>query len=131
MYILIYVFGMELALVTYNYFPSVDINIYDYAESIIYLIIVFVGTCLAYYFNGGNKGKEFAGRYFSIGFVVGIRMMVVFVLATIIAIVLFDEDDDEMLTTWYEISVFLILMSVYYWRCIVHMNYVATESKKA
>ncbi len=130
-YILIYVFGMELALETLNYFPLDEMNYYNYAESIIYLLIVFVGTCLTYYYNEGNKGSKFAERYFSIGFVVGVRVLVTYLPIVIVAIILFDDEDEEIVTTWYEISVFLILMFIYYWRCIVHMKYVATKSKNA
>jgi len=131
LYILIYVFGMELSLEALEYFPQQSLNNYDYIETIIYLVIVFVGTCLAYYFNGGKNGKEFAERYFSISFVVGVRFMAVFVPLIFIELAIFYEEDDEMLTTWYEVSISLILMFLYYWRTIVHMKYVANKSKNA
>lgn len=130
-YIFIYVVLMELLVEVESYFPDDDFNYYDYANSIAYLIIISAGTFLAYIFNGGIKGKEFAERYFSISFVVGIRFTLALFPVMVVLMLPIMEIDEEFNTDWYHVVIASILMSAYYWRCLVHIKYVANETKRA
>ncbi len=62
-------------------FPSGSISsesesdLWVYAASITAVLIFLIGTILAFRANGGNSGIKFAERYFSISFVVSIRLL--------------------------------------------------------
>ena len=51
----------------------------DYIQSIVDILCVGFGTYGCYYANGASAGRQFAERYFSIGLVVGLRFLVIFI----------------------------------------------------
>lgn len=67
-------------------FPDDTIlTIYDYTASTISVLILLIGSYFIYKENGANNGEDFAGKYFSIIWVVSWRV----VLAIIPLIILF------------------------------------------
>ncbi len=130
LYIFIYVILTELGGQIYYLFPNKNYNNYDYIQAYLYLIIVATGTYFSYILNGGINGKEFAERYFSIGFVVAIRFVVILTpIIIVISIITIDEIEEDVSTQWYDIIIFGLLEIIYYWRCLVHINYVAKRKK--
>ena len=129
-YMFIYVVLGELVLeVLYNI--SIEgLNEYDYAQSVVNFIVICLGTFLIYRANGGSHGKQFAERYFSIGFVIAIRFMALLIPVFIaLGFIWFNEPiDSELTTTWYELVIFSIWMIGLYWRIIFHVKEVAIET---
>jgi hypothetical protein len=132
-YILLYALVAQFfAESTYTTPTDPDVKITAYLQLAIDLIIVGVGTYLCFYANGGNAGKHFAERYFSIGLVVGLRflalMIPVFALfgaawALLSPITGLAIDGPEM---DYAIMVLTcIWMTLLFWRYIKHINDVA------
>jgi hypothetical protein len=105
----------------------------DFISPLLGVTIIAAGTYFCYRANGGGAGREFAERFFSIGFVVGLRVLVVFIAALtgLFMILIFvegaDADPDagalliETLTQLFTIG--------YYWRVITHMSAVAGGRK--
>jgi|GEM_PF-608871 len=114
-----------------NLFPRESQNVWDYLDSALALLIGIGGTVWAYVWNGGDSGERFAERYFSIGWVIGIR----FSAALIFIFPLFltfwiSTDDQELATTWWELLVFEIWYLAYVWRVAVHVRTVARASEE-
>jgi len=126
----IYVVLSELAFEVLYYVSIAGINEYDYAQSVINVVVICLGTFLIYRANGGSGGKQFAERYFSIGFVVAIRFIALLIpIFIVLGIAWFNEPvDSELPTTWYELVIFSIWMIGLYWRIIVHVKEVAVEA---
>jgi magnesium-transporting ATPase (P-type) len=55
-------------------------NMWDVLTSFAYVFIFIIGTIYLYKKNGGKEGVKFADKYFSIGFVAGIRLMIFVIL---------------------------------------------------
>jgi hypothetical protein len=129
-YIFISVMLYDFFLQVIFYIPSEGLyNIFDYAGSIAEFIIIGLGTYLIYRVNGGPDGKQFAERFFSISFVVGIRFFVLLISILIVIIVGLEEaDDGSITTTWFETSIYSCWLVVFYWRLIVHVKEVANNS---
>ena len=135
-YILLYFitsqFFVELAYI----FPGQGpVSARDYIQPIIDLLAVGLGTYLCYYANGGESGRFFAERIFSIGFVVGLRFIVllipvVFIVALVSGIIVGAMGLD--LDSPYPDYAVMLLMTAWlvavYWRMMVHINEVARTS---
>ena len=77
-YILLYVGLYALLFEIITSFPSEElITSYDYAYSIMSVLITFFGTYFIYKANGANDGEDFAGKYFSIVWVISWRVMLI------------------------------------------------------
>jgi len=69
------------------YVPSEEEdNFWTYTTSVIGILIPILGTIYAYKKNGGENGKNFANKYFSISFVMGIRFLAYLIPIMIILI---------------------------------------------
>lgn len=105
----------------------------DFISPLLAVAIIAVGTCLCFRANGGGAGREFAERFFSIGFVTGLLVLAIYIpaLAGLFLILVIvegaDADPDagilliETLTQLFTIG--------YYWRVITHINAVARARK--
>ncbi|GLT14073.1 hypothetical protein [Vibrio algivorus] len=69
------IFGVIAFEFFYVFMPE-NPSIYDRLTSLLNILIVAVGTYLAYKANGAAKGEDFLGRFFSLSFVVTIRFSV-------------------------------------------------------
>ena len=86
-YILLFVM-LDTIFLELNMFPIEELNIIDYASSILTIVVTFLGTYFIYKANGGEEGDDFAGKYFSITWVRGIQFLLIFMLVEIIFLVL-------------------------------------------
>ncbi len=74
LYILLFIM-LDTIFLELNIFPIEELNIIDYASSIINIVVTFSGTYFIYKANGGEDGNDFAGKYFSITWVRSIRFL--------------------------------------------------------
>ena len=130
-YIFIYIVLSTIILELLSYVPFPAVNFYDYIDSGISLIVITLGTYLIYLANGGSKGRNFAENFFSIGFVVGIRFIVLLIpIIVALSVIWINEPiENELSTTWYEVLVFQIWTVALYWRMIVHVKEVAEDAR--
>jgi hypothetical protein len=131
-YIFIFIMLSEFLLQAAFYIPIEGLNIYDYAEFIAEFITIGLGTYLIYRVNGGSEGKQFAERFFSISFVVGMRFFVLSIPIFLIYLVYIvgqnEGEDGELPTTLYESAIFTCWLIAFYWRVIVHVKDVANST---
>lgn len=124
-YCLIYVTLSVVGMESMSHIPVENPNMWDMTYSIGISIITFFGTMFAYKFNGGANGVDFLGRYFSIGFVVTIRFLVLLIPA-FLALILYSAylvpEDEEIYSTPIEIILFLIWAVILYWRICKHIS---------
>ena len=77
-YILLYIGLSALFMELLTSLPNDEVlTSYDYASSVIYVLLTFVGTYFIYKANGGNEGEDFAGKYFSITWVMSWRVILI------------------------------------------------------
>ena len=109
----------------FNYFPYEDSNQWTYSVSVINALIPIVGTIYTYSSNGGATGKDFAAKYFGIGFVVGIRFIVYLVpilgLLFVYWVYVFGSVENYP-TTFLEMVMFSALYAALYLRIAKHMR---------
>ena len=107
--------------------PSSEINMYDIYSGIIQGIISVLGVIYIYRCNNGNNGKYFLQRYFSIGWVVFIRLTIMLALPSIIGyftiLVIYSEAPGH--STLYSILLPNVLSLLFYWRFGEHAKSVA------
>lgn len=72
LYVGLYALSMEIT----GYLPYEHVNNWTYILSVLSVLIPITGTIYAYKCNGGSNGKNFASKYFSIGFVVSVRFLI-------------------------------------------------------
>lgn len=100
-------------------------NLWDNIFSISSLAICLLGTLYAFRANGGSSGKDFLGKYFSIGFVVGIRFLVISIplfIAIVVYNIMVFPDAEEPPSTFYSTIPLIVLVLAYYWRLIHHIR---------
>lgn len=118
--------GVELV----AYFPAVTPNAWTYVQSCLNFLIPIIGTVAAYHANGGARGKAFAAKYFSIGFVMLIRFLVYF---TPVMIVLFmyyalsidwsaSDDEAAIPTGWFDVALLTVWSTALYARIAKHIR---------
>ena len=78
--------GVELV----GYFPYEEPNGWSYLQSGLNFIIPIAGTIAAYHVNGGENGKAFAAKYFSISFVVLVRFLVYLIPVMVVLFVYYE-----------------------------------------
>jgi len=83
-YIAIYAISNELAFFENSTAPVMS----DYISSIGTVIITVIGTYYFYRANGGNDGEDFLGRYFSIIWVVSMRLLLLVIIFIGISIII-------------------------------------------
>lgn len=136
-YILMYVLFVQVVLEASYIFPSEEgPTELTYIQALIDLVAATVGSYLCYYANGGSAGSQFAERFFSIGFVVGIRFLVLLIPITIaysvfmgVAAILFGIDPEDPIVNISVMFVMALWLIAFYWRVIIHINQVARSCK--
>jgi hypothetical protein len=133
MYILVSVLLAQLFLAIAFLFPSKDaINAIDYIKLLIDLSVVGAGTYLSFYANGAGSGVQFAERYFSISFVVGLRfipLLIPLALLTGFAVgivkIAFGITSVSSGIHYATLALVRVWLVVMYWRIVTHINDVA------
>ncbi len=120
-YIVLCAAGMEAMI----RLPIESPNIWDTIGSLGNILIPLIGTIIAYRSNGGATGKDFLGRYFSIGFVVSIRFLVLLIpmCAALVAYYIYAFPDEEpIVSTPVDILLFTIWYAFLFWRISKHVS---------
>lgn len=116
--------SLVLAIVT---IPLPDANRFDVISGIVSLFVTIVGIVYLYRCNDGDRGSRFLERTFSIGFVVGVRLLVLLGLPLIVlyllAVTWFLEFPAE--TTLTDVVLFALVEILVIWRISVHLRQVA------
>jgi len=102
-------------------------NIWDIYFVIVGCIITIIGTIYVYKINGGSKGKYALQRILSIGWVMGIRWFVLFMLPTTIIFFNFLGGIAGK-TTLYDVIVFNLIYLIYFWLFGRHIKEVSLKS---
>ena len=125
-YLVVFV-GLSAAV---GYIPQTMSNVWDGLGAAWNVALAVVATIYIYRQNGGADGQHFLQRYFAIGWVVGIRWLVVIVLTTIafIATLTALRLETEH-TTWYSFMFFAIAEAVVYWRIGHHVRDLANRTR--
>ncbi len=124
-YVVVYAGLYALGIEATGYMPYEDVNIWTYVLSILNVLIPIAGTIYAYQCNRGGNGENFASKYFSIGFVVGIRFLVYLIplMAVMIVywVVMFGEQE-ELPTTYVEVILFATWYALLYYKMAKHIG---------
>ena len=99
-----YAFWTVVLMSIVYWIPFEDLTVYasEYVFGITCLAIAAVGYRQCFYANGGNKGKDFLSRMACLGWVVGWRTFVPFVIVALVGWIAFavyagDQDFDVLL----------------------------------
>ncbi len=133
MYILVSVVLAQFFVEIGFLFPSKDaLNAIDYIKPFIDLSVVGAGTCLCFYANGSGSGVQFAERYFSISFVVGLRFMALLIplaLVTGFAVgivkTVIGIDSVGSAIHYAILALVRVWLVIMYWRIVTHISNVA------
>ena len=123
-YLLLDAFFMEIC----SYLPSDSMpTIIDYAISLITLISLFLGAYFIFKANGGNKGEDFAGRFFSLTWVRSIQFLlitipIIFVLGILNESVLHLSDLNAEIAYFVLYSSFLFAIYYYAYRDVLEIR---------
>ena len=132
-YILLYMLLAQFFVEVSYIFPSEEAaTTTDYIQMIFDLAAVGIGTYLCFYANGSGNGQQFSERYFSIGFVVGLRFIallfpIVIVFGIVVGILSETSgmDLDGPAFNYGMLAIFSAWLVAMYWRIITHINEVA------
>lgn len=117
----LYAIGIEFA----AYMPYEDVTVWTYVLSVLNVAIPVVGTIYAYTCNGGANGENFASKYFSIGFVIGIRFLAYLIPAMSVLftywVIVFGEQE-QLPTTFVEVMLFSAWYGLLYVRMAKHIG---------
>ena len=121
--------GLEFAYL----FPLTEpnYNLWDGIDSFLSIAVPVVGTVYAYKKNGGELGKDFANKYFSIGFVLGIRFLVYLILPMVILTIYWsiDNGNEETETTFVEIFILYTWYIYFYYQLGKHISETNADTK--
>jgi hypothetical protein len=111
------------------YIPQATRNVWDGLGAVWSVLLAVVGSIYIYRQNGGPGGQHFLQRYFAVGWVVGLRWLVVFIGASVafygtLAAVGADTDN----TPWYDFLFFAVAEAVIYWRIGHHVRDLASRT---
>jgi hypothetical protein len=126
----LYSLGTELIVL----FPAEAVyNVWDGVNSLLNIIIPVVGTLYAYKKNGGASGRDFANKYFSIGFVMGIRFLV-YLIGVIFLLVIYwsfvvPDEVDTIPTTWVEVLLFSGWYAMLYYKIGEHIGEIVSKKE--
>jgi hypothetical protein len=124
LYALIYIILGAVGMEAMGLMPIDNGNVWDAINSISNIVVVTLGTIFAFKANGGSKGLDFLGRYFSISFVVAIRFLVILIPVLIVLLAYYSfaiTKDPDLSSTAYDTIPFLIWSAALYWRVCVHI----------
>ena len=113
-----------------SYIPATVTNVWDRLGALWSVAMAVLGTIYIYRQNGGAEGQHFLQRYLAIGWVVGIRWLVIIALAMVEFIALLTAlGADIGDTTWYEFLFVALAEAVVYWRIGYHVRDLAERTK--
>lgn len=130
MYVLIYVVLSVIGIEIMAYMPTENANNWDYLNNLLNVLIPSIGTYFAYKSNGAEEGNDFLGKYFSIGFVNGIRFIpyLVPILAVYFIYCFYAyQAEEEISTSAIDVIPFAIWYIAMYWKLCTHIRQVKSD----
>ena len=110
--------------------PLPGANAYDITSWITSLFVTVFGIIYLYRCNAGDRGLRFLERVFSIGFVVGVRLLVLLVLPVLVVylVTLAWVYEVPAETTLADVLLFALLEIIVIWRIGVHLQAIANSN---
>jgi hypothetical protein len=115
-----------------QFVPVSEITLIDYIFSITSVIITIIGTLYIYDANGGAKGKDFAVKFFAMGFVMAIRFVVLIIpIALVFGVVEgvvsefwlpYDSSQENPITSFLWLTLFVAAYLGFYMRWAKHVR---------
>jgi hypothetical protein len=113
-----------------NFLPTGETSLTrtDVALIVVLILITVCGLWAAYRANGGAEGRDFAGRLLAIGWVLGLRLMVLWMVSLPLLFIIAlatgavkDKASDSAIrgSAW---TFMLITSLVFYWRLTHHLR---------
>ena len=105
----------------------------DWIGFVAAIFITVSGTYASYRANGAGVGEDFASRYFALGWVLGIRLMVMVVVPLILGVFLFlyliraEPTDAEI--CWLAVGTAVAVQLVFYRQLWSHIGQLARSNK--
>ncbi|HOY70725.1 MAG TPA: hypothetical protein PL131_08305 [Methylotenera sp.] len=97
------------------------------------LVSCIYGTIWLFKQNGGDNGKQFIHRYFTVGWVASIRFFVIaipiFIVILTILTMLGLVHADAKTTGWNDVFTSLLMYSTFYWYLGKHISTIANQTK--
>ncbi len=124
-YLLIFIVPYTAMSEIMSFIPTESPNIWDFSNAISSVLVVLVGTIIAFQANSGKNGSDFLGRYFSISFVLGVRLTILFSPLMIILSIYYFQDlprDGDVITSPASTVLGLAFSAIYYWRLYKHIS---------
>ncbi|MEM7626501.1 MAG: hypothetical protein AAF333_12975 [Planctomycetota bacterium] len=123
--------AVTIGLFTLAAFPVEPANGPAVVSVVISTAITVLGAIYVYRRNGGPNGQEFLSRYFAIGWVVALRVIVVCVgPLALFYIMLGAAGHDSDTTQWYEVPIYALLEVAIWWRVGHHTSELAARTEK-
>ncbi len=123
-YCLIYIILCAVGMEAMMRLPIERPNTWDTIASLGNILIPLIGTIIVYRANGGGAGKDFLGRYFSIGFVESIRFLVLLIpmFAALVTYYIYAFPGEEpIVSTPTDTLPFTIWYAFLFWRISKHV----------
>jgi len=124
-YLMIYLVLCAVGIEAMMRFSIESPNIWDTINSLGNVLIPLIGTIIVYRANGGETGRDFLGRYFSIGFVVSIRFLVFMIPMFFVLVVYYIyafPADEPIVSTPIDVLPFTIWYALIFWRIQKHVS---------
>ncbi|MDH5389475.1 MAG: hypothetical protein OEY06_13645 [Gammaproteobacteria bacterium] len=106
-------------------------NDYDTLAGVVGVFVTIFGLWLIYKCNGGINGKQIIQRYLSVGFIVFIRVFVLFMLPAVIASLVIQEMYLGGIPEETTMSLFIVILAsqvVLIFLSAKHINYIAKRT---
>jgi hypothetical protein len=142
LYLLAWLMAWTVATLPWMSGDATALNLSDWVSQLSYVVATVIGTLLAYRANGGANGNDFAARYLAVGWVVTVRLMVLFLLplfvlvftgqflATFLAVSRGgDASVNDTATAWGIAAIAIVFEIVYYWRLMHHLSVVNNTNR--
>ena len=130
-YLVAWLVLLEVVIVLTTFLPS-SVNVWDGLEAASGLLLTVVGTLYVFWQNGGSRGEYFLQRYFAVGWVVGVRLIVGLLPAMLVFYVALEAlgSGSEDSTQWYDFVLITAAEAGFYWRFGHHVRDLASRSAR-
>ena len=98
------------------------------ASMVASVLILVLGLRAAYKANGGAEGPDFAGRLLALGWVLGVRLMLLWLVLFIALMVLAvaaaaaDQEPSDFVITATAVAFALLASGIFFWRLAHHLR---------
>ncbi len=114
------------------YLPQTAYNLWVGFGAVWSVLLATLGTIYIYHQNGGAGGQHFFQRYFAVGWVVFVRLLVASIfVAVAFYSTLAAVGADRKSRHWYDFLFFAVVEAVGYWRIGHHVRDIAQRATAA